>query len=124
MYCRPGDYAPVTLFLNAIGDKLREKIIRQIFNFAAVPQVLWREPHIKHFSIERYSHFYEVREKNKILVRVIFTVCGEDIILLAPFVKHQKRDTMRALEQSVKMLAEIREHPEYAIKFLLQEETE
>lgn len=48
---------------------------------------------------------------------MIFTICGEDIILLVPYVKRQPRDTMRALEASRSMLAAIREYPEYAVLF-------
>lgn len=121
MYRKPGEPAAIPLFLNAVGDKLMMKIVQQILCVANTPPAMWREPHIKHFSIEKYSRFFEVREKSKILVRVIFTVHGEDILLLAPFVKRQKRDTMRALEQSVRMLADIREHPDYAVKFMVLE---
>lgn len=121
MYCPPGNAAPLALFLPAVGDKLTVKLVRQIFLLADTPPQLWREPHVKHFSIEKYSPFYELREKNKILVRVIFTICDGDILLLAPFVKRHKRDTMRALEQSIHMLAKIRANPECAVKFALRE---
>lgn len=42
-----------------------EKVIRQISLLAATPSTLWREPHIKHFSLEKYSDFYELREKKQ-----------------------------------------------------------
>lgn len=122
LYCKPGEIAPMTLFLHGLEGKLSDKIVYQLFRLAITPQALWREPHVKHFSIEKYNPFYELREKNKVLARVIFTVQGQDVILLAPFVKRQPRDTMRALEQSLKMLADVREHPGYAVKFSLQRE--
>ena len=78
---------------------------------------MMKEPHIKHFVIERYGQLYELREKNKILVRIIFTICDGDILLLTPFVKRQKRDTMQALEASLNMLADVRADPAYAISF-------
>lgn len=89
---------PVRQFLAALEPKLMEKVVRQIFLLAATPPPLWREPHIKHFSLEKYSDFYELREKNKILVRLIFTISAGDTLLLMPFIKHQPRDTMKALE--------------------------
>ena len=73
--------------------------------------------------LERYSQFYELREKNKVLVRIIFVICGEDYLLLTPFIKRQPRDTMRALEASLGILAEIRADPSLAVNMnLLKEE--
>jgi phage-related protein len=79
------------------------------------------EPQVKHFSIERYRKLYELREKAQILLRVIFALDkNENIILLSPFVKRHKRDTSRALEDSLKMLEEIKRNPaalsEYQLK--------
>lgn len=83
-----------------------------------------KEPHYKHFSLERYRGFYELREKGKALVRIIFTYPPEGgILLLHAFVKRQKRDTMQALEQSLRILALLREHPERAVEFKVKEET-
>lgn len=119
MYCPLGETAPLTAFLSSLNPKLRDKIMWQLFRLSSIPRCEIKEPHFKHFVIERYSKLYELREKNRILVRIIFTMedAGGDIILLAPFVKQQPRDTMRALDQSLKMLADIREHPEYAADF-------
>ena len=64
---------------------------------------------------------YELREKNKVLARIIFTIRDGDIILLAPFIKRQPRDTMKALEQSLKMLADIRDAPEFAVNMKWEE---
>ena len=117
IYHPPGRDAPMETFMNSLNEKLRRKLCRQLLLLANTPLCDLKEPHYKHFALERYNRFYELREKNKILVRVIFTICGEDIILLVPFVKRQPRDTMRALEASRSMLAAIREHPEYAVLF-------
>ena len=38
------------------------------------------------------------------------------------FVKKQSRDTMRALEQSLRILAEFRAHPELAVEYTIKEE--
>ena len=66
-------------------------------------------------SSKSINQLYELREKSKVLARIIFTIRDGDIILLAPFIKRQPRDTMKALEQSLKMLADIRDAPEFAV---------
>lgn len=109
-----GRDAPMETFLAGLDEKLRTKLYRQFFLLSQTPLCDLKEPHYKHFGIEKYSRFYELREKNKILVRVIFMIDGEDILLLMPFVKRHTRDTMCALEASLRMLESIREHPEYA----------
>ena len=117
VYCRPGQPPPLTAFLEGLDDRLAEKIIRQIFHLADTPLSEMHEPHVKHFVIERYGQLYELREKSRILVRIIFTICGGDILLLVPFIKKEKRHTMQALEASLKMLADVRDDPAYAINF-------
>lgn len=37
--------------------------------------------------------------------------------------KKQSRDTMRALEQSLRILLALQEHPEYAVEYIIKEET-
>ena len=124
VYRPPGQTAPVDAFLKSLEKKLHDKIVWQIFTLARLDKTEMREPHFKHFSLERYSQLYEIREKGTVLVRIVYTICGGDIILLIPFVKRQKRDTEKALEQSLKMLAELREHPEYAAEFNFMEVTQ
>lgn len=122
IYRPPGAQGPLMEFLPGLEEKLRHKLLWQIFRLSQIPLCDLKEPHFKHFVLEKYSHLYELREKNKILVRIIFTIQDGDIILLAPFVKRQPRDAMRALDLSLKMLADIREHPECAVEFKFQEE--
>ena len=106
-------------FLSLLEPKLRRKLRWQFFKLSKTERLELKEPHFKHFALERYSSLYEMREKSKILVRVIFTIddASGDIVLLAPFIKRQPRDTMRALEQSLCMLAEIRENPDCAVNY-------
>lgn len=114
---------PMREFLASLDKKLRRKLLMQIVRLSQVPLCELKEPHFKHFVLEKYSQLYELREKNKVLVRVIFTIQDGDIILLAPFFKRQPRDTMRALEQSLGILADIRNHPECAVNIeVLKEE--
>ena len=122
VYRPPGKESPFETFLAQQDPKLRHKIRWTLFRLAQMERCELKEPHFKHFALERYSDFYEMREKNKILVRVVFTFCGEDILLLAPFVKREPRDTMRALEQSISMLADVRTHPDYAANYDFKEE--
>ena len=63
-----------------------------------------REPHVKHFIIERYRQFYEFRIKvSKKIVRIIFCERDDNIVLLHAFYKHDKRDTEKALENALKV---------------------
>ena len=125
IYHPPGRAAPMDQFINSLDSKLQKKLRFQLFLLATKPDYELKEPHFKHFVLEKYSQFYELREKSKILVRIIFVMDGEDILLLTPFIKRQPRDTMRALEASIRMLAEIRGHPDYAvnISFLKEDNT-
>lgn len=123
MYQPPGEEAPVALFLNSLDQKLKEKTIFQLFRLANLHPAEMREPHVKHFVLERYSNLYELREKSKVLIRIIFTISDGDILLLNPFIKRQKRDSVKALERSLQILSDIRLHPEYTVKFNLLEAT-
>ena len=115
IYVPPGQPGLLLEFLPSLDEKLRHKLLRQIFQLSQIHLCNLKEPHFKHFVLEKYSLLYELREKSKILVRIIFTIQNGDIILLTPFIKRQPRDTMKALEQSLRMLADIREHPEFAV---------
>lgn len=123
IYQPPGCPAQTADFVDGLEPKLRKKLLWQIFRLTQIPRSDWKEPHYKHFTLERYRSFYEVREKGKIIVRVIFTVrpSGE-ILLLNAFIQKQSRDTMQALEQSLRILSELREHPEYAVEYKIKEE--
>lgn len=124
IYRPPGEGAPMEKFLATLDQKLRKKLHRQFCIMSRSSLNDLKEPHYKHFVLEKYNQFYELREKSKILVRIIFVISDEDILLLTPFIKRQPRDTMRALEASLRMLAEIREHPEYAVNMeIFEEET-
>jgi hypothetical protein len=96
---------PLMDFLGSLDGKLRRKLLLQ---FGLLPELIVRgEPHVKHFSVGKYRRLYELRARSEIMVRVIFAVRGDDIILLEPFVKRRSRSTARALDCSVKLLAGI-----------------
>ena len=112
----------ITPFLEGLEPKLREKLVWRIYFLSRTPLEELKEPHYKHFSIERYSSLYEVRERGRVLIRIIFTYWDGDVLLLNAFVKRKQRDTMQALEQSLRILAELQNHPEYAVEFIVKEE--
>lgn len=98
VYQPPGQVSQVEAFIEGLHPKLREKLVWQIFRLSRTPPAGLKEPHYKHFSIEKYRDFYELREKNRIVIRVIFTMLPNgEILLLHAFQKRQPRDTMRAL---------------------------
>ena len=123
VYQPPGEVSQVEAFIEDLHPKLREKLVCQIFRLSRTPPTELKEPHYKHFSIEKYREFYELREKNRIVVRIIFTMLpsGETLLLYA-FQKRQSRDTMRALEQSLRLLSLLRDHPEHAVEYTVKEE--
>ncbi len=92
---------PFEDFMGKQDKKMQKKLEYGIKCMAMFPDFM-TEPHVKHFSIERYNRLYEYRERIKVMVRIIFTFDKNgDIILMYPFIKKQERNTMQALEQSV-----------------------
>ena len=123
VYQPPGGSAQVALFIEGLDTKLRVKLLRHIIPLPRMPPSILREPHYKHFTLERYRSLYEVRAKNGVAVRVIFTILPEGrVLLLYGFSKRQSRDTMQALDQSLRILAAFREHPEHAVEYKIKEE--
>ena len=92
VYCPPGVEPPLYAFIDALDGKLKAKLLWQIFRLRNLSACELKEPHFKHFSLERYSQMYELREKGKVLIRIVFTVQNEDVILLMSFIKRQPRD--------------------------------
>ena len=123
IYKPPDSPAQAAEFIEGLEPKLRDKLVRQIFYLSQTPLPELKEPHYKHFSIEKYQSLYELREKGRVVVRIIFTPCPNgDYLLLHAFVKRQKRDTEKALEHSLRLLASLWDHPEYAVEYIVKEE--
>lgn len=121
LYKPPQGNAPLLEFLAGLDDKLRIKLLWQLAYLSRKSLVEMKEPHVKHFVLEKYSSLFELREKNRVLVRVIFQIRDNgDILLLAPFIKKHSRDTMKALELSLRMLTHIEQDPRCAVNFLYQ----
>lgn len=123
VYKPPGCESQVEAFIEGLEPKLRNKLVLQLFRLSRTPAAGLKEPHYKHFSIEKYRDFYELREKSRVVIRLIFTVRPDgEVLLLHAFMKRQSRDTMRALERSLKLLSSLRVHPEYAVEYTVKEE--
>lgn len=123
VYTPPERAAPVARFIDDLEPKLRDKLIRQLIELPNTPRANLREPHFKHFTLERYRDLYELRARGKVLVRVIFTICPNgEILLLHAFIKRQSRDTMQALEQALSVMAQVRDRPELAAEYIVREE--
>lgn len=116
VYQPPDKPAQLPEFIDGLDPRLREKIIMQLYQLSKPHKPELREPHFKRFSLERYRDLCELRVKSKMLVRIIFYFCPNgQVLLLHGFIKRQKRDTMQALEQAIRILDALREHPERAV---------
>jgi len=105
---RKDGICPVVEFLKNADKKIRKKFYYQIAILKANKQYIC-EPHIKHFTIERYSELYEFRIKVAgHIVRIIFYEYDvNSIVLLHAFYKHDKKDTKHALDYALRILHEI-----------------
>ena len=93
-------------FMGPLDAKMKSKLLTQFH--ALMTQPLPTEPTVKHFTIEKYSKLYELRARCQIMVRIIFTIRGDgSILFLVPFVKKHARNTMQALDSSLKLLKQI-----------------
>ena len=102
--------SPLFDFFDALDEKQRQKLLSLFSMLLQAPAAVMREPYVKHLRIERYQTLYELRVKNKNLVRIIFTLTESgDILFLTPFVKRHKRNTMQALDRSLDYLAHIKD---------------
>ena len=115
---------PLYDFFDTLDDKQRQKLLTLFAMLLQSPATVMREPYVKHFGIERYQALYELRAKSKNLVRIVFTLMENgDVLLLIPFIKRHKRNTMQALDRSLDCLAQIRDGScsvtELSIKFFI-----
>ncbi len=95
--------ANVKSFIEQADEKTRTKMEFMIAYLFDDKNVL-REPYVRHISIPKYKELYELRIRTaKAMARTIFTVSGENIVLLYAFQKKCKRDNVKALECAYKM---------------------
>lgn len=117
LYKSPEGGVPLLEFMAALDEKAQKKV-EYAFKSMAISRGRLSEPQVKHFSIERYRQLYEIREKARVLIRVIFALDGDgNVILLHPFIKRHKRNTNQALETSLAMLEEIKQNPDILLEY-------
>lgn len=122
-YIPPGQPAPLSAFLVSLDEKLRRKLLRQIFQLSQIPLCDLKEPHYKHFVLEKYSQFYELPGKKQGPRPNYFYDSGRGYYFAHAF--HQAAapgDTMKAWSIPSRYLANIRESPEFAVNFNVLEE--
>ena len=104
MYKSDDARGQVDTFIKASNIKIRKKF-DFILRYVADESNQFKEPYVKHFSIEKYKMLYELRLRaSGMMVRIIFYNIDENIILLHAFVKRDKRDTEQALEYALKLI--------------------
>ena len=117
MYQSSNGGLPFQEFMAKQDKKMQRKLIKG-FKCMILFKTFMTEPHVKHFALGRYAKLYEYRERIRIMARIIFAFDKHgNIILLYPFIKKNERDTMNALEQSVKMLSEIKSNTATLVEY-------
>ncbi len=103
MYCSDNKES-VSDFISRSNPKIKKKY-EFLLRFIADETNQLKEPYVKHFSIEKFKQFYELRLKAaKTMIRIIYYKADENIILLHAFNKRDKRDTEHALEYALKIV--------------------
>ena len=111
VYIYDAGESQVEKFFSKADIKIQNKLRFQIEYIKDVRNS-FTEPHIKHFTIDRYKELYELRIKAAgTMVRVIFYENDGDILLLYAFYKHDKRDTQRALDTAIRILSSYKSDP-------------
>ena len=111
VYIYDAGESQVEKFFSKADIKIKNKLRFQIEYIKDVRNS-FTEPHIKHFTIDRYKELYELRIKAAgTMVRVIFYENDGDILLLYAFYKHDKRDTQKALDTAIKILSSYKADP-------------
>ena len=90
-------------FLELADGKTRAKI-NSVLLYLTDDKNPMREPYVKHISTAKYRELYELRVKaSGEMSRVIFSLSGDDIVLLYAFKKKCDRDNERAFERAFKI---------------------
>ena len=90
-------------FLELADGKTRAKI-NSVLLYLTDDKNPLREPYVKHIAISKYKELYELRVKaSGEMSRLIFTLSGDDVVLLYAFKKKCDRDNEKAFERAFKM---------------------
>ena len=122
MYKNEGAKGQVDAFIKTSNIKIRKKF-DFILKYIADERNQFKEPYVKHFSIEKYKRLYELRLKAAgTMVRIIFYNIDENVILLNAFIKRDKRDTEQALEHALKLIEHLDRVAETPVDYLSEVE--
>ena len=122
MYKNDGAKGQVDSFIKTSNIKIRKKF-DFILRYIADERNQFKEPYVKHFSIEKYKRMYELRLKAAgTMVRIIFYNIDDNIILLNAFIKRDKRDTEQALEHALKLIEHLDRVAETPVDYLTEVE--
>ena len=122
MYKNEGAKGQVDTFIKTSNIKIRKKF-DFILRYIADERNQFKEPYVKHFSIEKYKRLYELRLKAAgTMVRIIFYNIDENVILLNAFIKRDKRDTEQALEHALKLIEHLDKVAETPVDYLSEVE--
>ena len=112
----------VDTFIKTSNIKIRKKF-DFLLRYIADERNQFKEPYVKHFSIEKYKRLYELRLKAAgTMVRIIFYNIDDNIILLNAFIKKDKRDTEQALEHALKLIEHLDRVAETPVDYLTEVE--
>ena len=122
MYKSDDARGQIDSFIKTSNIKIKKKF-DFILRYIADERNQFKEPYVKHFSIEKYKQLYELRLKaSGTMVRIIFYNIDENIILLNAFIKRDKRDTEQALEYALKLIAHLDRVAETPVDYLTEVE--
>lgn len=122
IYKNDGARGQVDTFIKTSNIKIKKKF-DFILKYIADEKNQFKEPYVKHFSIEKYKRLYELRLKAVgTMVRIIFYNIDDNIILLNAFIKRDKRDTEQALEHALKLIEHLDRVAETPVDYLTEVE--
>ena len=118
MYKNENEKKQIEEFIKHLNVKVKKKL-DFVLKYIADENNQLKEPYIKHFSIEKYKMFYELRLKAaNTMVRIIYYSIDDKIILLHAFIKKDKRDTEQALEYALKLVERLDKEAQSPMDYL------
>jgi len=118
MYKNENEKKQIEEFIKNLNNKIKKKL-DFVLKYIADENNQLKEPYIKHFSIEKYKMFYELRLKAaNTMVRIIYYSIDDKIILLHAFIKKDKRDTEQALEYALRLVERLDKEAQSPMDYL------
>lgn len=111
VYAPDGD-APIYPFLQSLEEIQRAKLLIKIGCLKYLNLTSLRKPYFRSVPSKRFQGLYELPDRDNPSIRIIIALEDEAFLLLFPYIKQHPSDTRRSLERALKILAEIRTHPD------------